>query len=629
MASAEPLQAAPTWFLVLPDTEAAAGVAARARGLAASGAPGNSTLREVPHASGRPWLLGRWAPHTLTTGARGPHRVAVIGEHSVSVREAEQVAASCSAGALDQAAGNWPGSYHLLASFDGLSTVRGTVTGLRSVFHAEAGYGAERVRVASDRPDILADLAGADLDTGRLAVQPMSPGILHPLTARTVWSGVEVLPGDERLVLTRGGQFRTVRCWSPPPDELPLAEGASLLRAALAEAVAVRTAGHDLISADLGGLDSTAVVCTAARADAQLVAYTVGTHDILGDDVDYARRTVQELGTVEHHIVPATSVPLTFDGVDALDDVLDTPSMYAVNRNRRMHIVLQAAERGSRLHLSGVGGDELFSGASAWVHDLLRGSPRAAWRHTRGFTAKYRWSRRQALRQVFDRRSYPAWLRRVAADLTEPQPPATEPLFQWGTPPRMPPWATPDAVDAARAQILEQAETARPLGAGHGIHRELATMRSLARFARHINQMSEPLGMTFSSPYYDDRLVEAALAVRGQERVTPWRYKPLIVEATRGVVPETSRTRSTKAHAALEEENGLRRHRSALLALCEDSRLERLGLIDGPALRAWCNRPLAADMESALLHPTVGCEVWLRSRRPAHGRPSPFPASAR
>ncbi|MET7438995.1 asparagine synthase-related protein [Streptomyces sp. NPDC005568] len=119
--------------------------------------------------------------------------------------------------------------------------------------------------------------------------------------------------------------------------------------------MAARTGGHDLISADLGGVDSTAVVCTAVRAEVKLVAYTAAVHDVLGDDVTCARRTVEALGGVEHHVVPAQLVPLTFDGVDTLDDILDTPSLYTVNRHRRMYIVEQAARHGSPLHLSGMG----------------------------------------------------------------------------------------------------------------------------------------------------------------------------------------------------------------------------------------------------------------------------------
>lgn len=606
------------WFLAFPDTDAVAEHAARARATAS---------REIPHASGRPWLVGHWPPGGVTTACRGPNRLAVFGEHGVTAAEAERAAAAASPPELDRFADRWPGSHHLVASLDGEVVVRGPVSGVRTAFHAGVPHARGR-RIASDRADVLADLVGAELDEGRLAVQLLMPGVLHPLTARTVWRDVEVVPGDRRLVLDRSGHARTGRRWSPPEAEVPLAEGARQVRQALAEAVAVRTGGRDLVSADLGGVDSTAVACTAARAGAKLVAYTAAIHDVLGDDVHYARRTVEDLGGVEHHVVPASAVPLTFDGVDALDDVLDTPSVYAVNRHRRMYIVERAAERGSTLHLSGMGGDELFGGAPARVHEMAARHPRTAWRHARGFVARHRWSRRKALAQLLDRRPYASWLRRVAAELTHPQPALSVPMFTWGTPPRLPPWATAGAVEAVRAAIREEAAEARPLGPGHGAHRELAYIRSVARFPRHVRQMSEPLGITFTAPYYDDRLIGAALAVRPGERVTPWRYKPLIAEAARGVVPDASRERTTKAHAALEEETGLRRHRAALLALCEDSRLARLGLVDPTALRQWCVRPLPADLESALLHPTVGCEVWLRSReepRTAPGRCTPTP----
>jgi asparagine synthase (glutamine-hydrolysing) len=613
MTTGTPFPTGASWFLVLPDTDAVAGLAARA---------GSGAVQEIRHASGRPWLLGRWPARGMTTAVCGRTRLCVLGQHAVTEREAERAAGGGSPEAAERLARTWPGSHHLLASFDGDVLVRGTVSGVRSLFVAPA-HGAHGAYVAGDRADVLADLAGAEPDEGRLAVQLLSPGILHPLTAQTVWRGVDVVPGDHRLRLDRDGHVRTSRHWSPPPAELSLAEGARLVRDRLADAVAVRVADGAPVSADLGGVDSTAVVCTAVRSGAEVVAYTAAIHDVLGDDVTYARRTAEALhppNALEHHVVPATAVPLTFDGVHELEDDLDTPSMYSVNRHRRMYIIERAAERGSSLHLSGMGGDELFAGAGAHVHGLLRRHPRTGWRHARGFVSRHRWSRRTAVRQLLDGRSYGAWLHQVARDLTLPQPPMSVPLFEWGTPPRLPPWATGRAVEAVRDLIRAQAPEAQALGDGHGVHRELATIRALARFARHVQQMSEPLGVTFASPYYDDLLIEAALAVRPEERVTPWRYKPLMEEAMRGVVPDVSRLRTTKAHAAFEEETGLRRHRSSLLALWDDARLRRLGLIDVETLRDWCRRPLAADLESALLHATVGCEVWLRSREESAGR---------
>ncbi|MEV0254542.1 lasso peptide isopeptide bond-forming cyclase [Streptomyces sp. NPDC050732] len=614
------LQAAPAWFIALPDTAAAAPLATRAYPYAS---------RSLFHASGRPWLLGRWAEHTVVAGRCGSTRVAVIGEHTATEQDLERDAAaigSASPTALDHAARR-PGSFHLVVSGDGRVRVRGGVVNLRRVFHTEtATFGHGPVSVASDRADVLAELIDADLDERRIALELLTSGAPYPLSEPPLWRSVQAVPAGHCLTLEADGRATTRQWWSPPDPDVPLAEGARRLREALTEAVGVRTRGRELVTADLGGLDSTALCCTAAHSGAKVVAYTAALHDESGDDVYWARRTVQELEAIEHHVVPAQDTAMTFDGIDTLHDVLDTPSIITVDRNRRMGIVEMAAARGSGLHMTGLGGDELLAGTPARLHSLLPTHPSTALRNIRGYAAKYRWTRRETLRQLLDRRSYRSWLGRVARDLTRPPTGTDTPLLDWSVPPRMAPWATPDAIAAARELMRVDLSGVGPRGRGHGEHRELVAMDGISQWARHVGQMAAPLGVAVSAPYYDTRVIETCLAVRPQERITPWRYKPLIVEAMRGVVPEASRTRDTKANATFEEEAGLRKHRRRLLALCDDSRLARLGLIDEGVLRAWCRRSLAAETESYLLHPTIACEVWLRSREmtpPPHGNAVP------
>jgi asparagine synthase (glutamine-hydrolysing) len=284
-----------------------------------------------------------------------------------------------------------------------------------------------------------------------------------------------------------------------------------------------------------------------------------------------------------------------------------------VDHDRWLTIARRAAARGSGLHLVGFGGDELLYGSIAHLHALLRSSPGVALRHLRGFAAKYRWPRGRLLRQLADRSPYRAWLARVADTLTAPQPPLEQPLLDWGFQPRLPPWAAPAAVEAVRELIRGEARDAEPLAEGRGQHRELETMRFVSRMTRQFDQMATRIGVTLAAPYYDDRVVEAGLAVRPEERVTPWRYKPLITEAMRGIVPDQSLGRQTKANGSGDVAPGLRRHRAELLALWEDSRLGRLGLIDADALRELCTRPLPPGLEFGGLDQTVAGEAWLRS----------------
>jgi asparagine synthase (glutamine-hydrolysing) len=594
--------AVPSWFVVLPDCEPARPAGAALR---------DQATQEVNHPSGRPWLLGRWAAHTVTIGQAGRSRIALIGQHTVTAGQLAEATGRIRAVAdLDRLAASLVGSSHLVASAAGQVRVQGTVTGVRRVFHARVAG----VTVAADRADALARLLNAGLDVQRLALHLLEPPILYPLAGQPVWRGVELLPTDHYLRLDGEGRHRAVRWWMPPEPAVPMAEGAPALREALSAAVAARTQRRTLVSCDLGGLDSTSVCSLAARGEAKVVAYTAASPDPLADDVAWADRTVAGLGNVEHHVIPAEEMPLVYHGLLAVDDRLDEPCNATVDRDRWLIIVQRAAARGSRLHLTGMGGDELLYGSLAHLHSMLHTSPRIALRHMRGFAAKYRWPRGHVLRQLADRSLYHAWLARVPETLTVTRPRAEEPLLDWGFRPHLPPWMTQAGVQEVRELIRAEADARiEPLGHGRGQHRELETMRFVSRITRQLEQMAARFGVTLAAPYYDDRVIEAGLGVRPQERITPWRYKPLIIEAMRGIVPDESLTRQTKANGSGDADPGLRRHRAELLALWEDSRLARLGLIDADALRETCTRPLPPQLQFGGLDQTVACEVWLRS----------------
>src|SRR5918993_6007070 len=594
------LSALPSWFVVLPDNEAASSVAT---------ALGDHAAQQLIHTSVRPWVLGCWSEGTVTTGQAGDTKIAVIGQHAVRTDELARAAGQIRViSDLDRLAGSLAGSSHLVASVNGHVRVQGTVTSTRRVFYATV----DGVRVAADRADVRAGLLDAGLDERRLALHLLEPHLLYPLAGQPVWQGVEQLSTDHYLVLDRDGH-RTMRWWTPPEPVVPMAEGARALREALSAAVAARVRGNELVSCDLGGLDSTSVCCLAARQEAKVVAYTAASLDPYADDVAWAGRTVAGLGNVEHHIIPAEEMPLVYHGLIELEDQLDEPCAATVDRDRWLIIAGRAAARGSRMHLTGMGGDELLYGSLAHLHSMLRTTPRIALRHLRGFAAKYRWPRKQMLRQLTDTTSYPEWLASVADTLTTPPPPLELPLLDWGFRPRLPPWATPAAVQAVQELIRAEAATVGPLAEGRGQARGLEGMRFLSRISRQLDQMASRMGVTLAAPYHDDRVIEAGLAVRPQERITPWRYKPLIIEAMGGIVPDESLTRQTKANGSGDADPGLRRHRVELLALWEDSRLGQLGLIDVDGLRQTCTRALPPELQFGGLDQTVACEVWLRS----------------
>ncbi|MFI9254599.1 lasso peptide isopeptide bond-forming cyclase [Streptomyces sp. NPDC053069] len=567
--------------------------------------------RSLDHPSGRPWLLGHWHDQEIVSARVGPAALALVGCVPVDGTELERVARSLrDLAALDAWARSLPGSCHLVAALDGRIRVQGTASGLRLVFHAPV----HGTRVAATRADVLAAALGEEPAPERLAVRLLWP-VPHPLLDEPLWSRITAVAPHEALVLAPDGHgARHTRWWTPPEPVVPLRTGAPLVREALADAVRARTRHGGTVSCDLsGGLDSTSVCFLADRSPARVVASTWPGRDPADTDLHWAKRAAAALPDVEHVIWDAEASPLVYDGLLAIDDVLDEPTIGVMDRARVLHHLPAMAERGSRVHLTGIGGDHIAWCSEAYYHRLARRRPLFALRQLRGFKALWQWPLGPMLGALADSRPYGRWLADSAHHLREPLSPTVTTSLGWGMSPRLFEWVTPEAEQLARTALSTAARQTRPLHPDRGLHADLEQIRNCTRIIRQWDHMAARCGLPMASPFLDDRVIEAALAVRPDERVSPWRYKPLLTTAMRGIVPEECLRRSNKATAAMDAADGLREHRGDLRALWDDSRLERLGLVNGAMLRRLAERPATKQLREAVLYSTISVEVWLRA----------------
>ncbi|MGW1955916.1 lasso peptide isopeptide bond-forming cyclase [Streptomyces sp. NPDC001920] len=567
-------------------------------------------LRTLTHPSGRPWLVGRWHDADIVTASAGGAALAVIGCCPVTADELLRRAARLrDLAELDTLARSLPGSFHLVAALDGQVRVQGTASGLRLVFHAEI----DGVRVAATRADTLAAALGLDPDPRELAVRLLWPAP-YPLFENSLWRAVTAVPPQDAVIVAADGRsVRHTRWWTPPAPVRSLAEGAPVIRETLKEAVDARTRQGGVVSCDLsGGLDSTSICFLADRSPARVVASTWPGRDPADTDLHWAEQAARHLPDVEHVIWDADASPLVYDDLLDIDDLLDEPTIGVMDRSRVLHHLPALAARGSRVHLTGIGGDHVAWCSEAYYHRLLRTRPLFAVRQLRGFRALWQWPLGGTARALADSRPYGRWLADAAGDLRDPSPSSVASGLGWAMAPRLFGWVTADAERLARRALLDAAATAAPLHPDRGMHADLEQIRSTTRVIRQWDHMAARAGLPMASPFLDDRVIEACLAVRPGERVTPWAYKPVLTAAMSGLVPEACLRRTTKAAASMDAANGLRDHRADLLALWEDSRLAQLGLVDGAELRRLALRPASLGLSEAVLYSTIAAEVWLR-----------------
>ncbi len=109
-------------------------------------------------------------------------------------------------------------------------------------------------------------------------------------------------------------------------------------------------------------------------------------------------------------------------------------------------------------------------------------------------------------------------------------------------------------------------------------------------------------------------MVTAFLSVRVADLLDPARYKPLLTEAMRGVVPDVTLGRVTKSDVTNLAVTGSRRHRDQIPGLVEDSHAAALDLVDLPLLRHHCGGLLDVTTPALRIEPFLGVESWLRTR---------------
>jgi asparagine synthase (glutamine-hydrolysing) len=581
------------------------------------------------HASGRPWIVGSWATGDLTLAVAGTRRLAMLGRTTTS---ADVLAAALrhvrSEADLDAVARESPGCFHLISSVNGSVRVQGTLSDTLRIYYATVGG----VAVAADRPDPLVIAIDARLDERVLASMLLAPysRAPWPISERCLWQEIGKVPPGHWLQLSAVGTAKVVRWWQPPDAIVPLRDGAQLLRARLGEAVRARVdhTGSVGLSLDLsGGMDSTSLCYMTDYLGIPFTSVHHSSVDPSNMDTAWAKRCQQDLTSATHLVLPARDVPGAFSKTSLLPEeiTLEGP-MTLIHRELIETLARTVARAGSGRHLRGDGADELFRRSLTGTTALVRRYPLRYRRVVRRLKAVNRWSTWTTLLNLRRPATYQRWLTSVASLLTKPPDYRQRP--GWEIPCHMPQWAEPAAVAAVR-ELFDEALAAneQPFVQDPVQHEIIRLVHLTGEAGRQCSMAGERFGVSFESPYLDDRVMEVALSVRLEDRAASGVNKRVLAMAMAGIAPPDVLGRRDKSHANRDMFDDLRRGRSRLEQLCAGPELARRGLVNAGALRATVLN-LHADLTPMVqLGPSWATELWLRALPGRLAPPAEQPAS--
>ena len=199
----------------------------------------------------------------------------------------------------------------------------------------------------------------------------------------------------------------------------------------------------------------------AARGPAKVVALTFSSGLDTDDDLRWAKIAHQSFPSVEHVVLSPEDIPGFYAGLDGEFPLLDEPSVAMLSTPRILSRLHTARAHGSRLHMDGLGGDQLLTGSLSLYHDLLWQRPWTALPLIRGHRLLAGLSLSETFASLADRRDLRAWLADIRHSIATGEPPRRS-LFGWDVLPKCGPWLTAEArerVAEAVAVILAEGVT--------------------------------------------------------------------------------------------------------------------------------------------------------------------------
>jgi asparagine synthase (glutamine-hydrolysing) len=564
------------------------------------------------------WLCGNWQQQQqLVTLADGSVQMIIVGTclaaREMLLERLQSAARSGDYSLLMQL----PGNYNAIILDANDTYVFVDAMGVRSVFYTvwQSSVFYSSLAVA------LQQLIGAEVDYAWLATSLAGICTLSLVQNRSPFRDIYPIPPGHYLHIA-SGRPTCKRYWFAPSEYKPFSQAAALLRKQLLLAVEGRAELYGNISSDLsGGFDSTTLAMIAAKklekTGGKLSTITLKTFSaIQSSDVRSAEHAASLYSSIDALMLEGQDIPSEYSHLElvSLTDFPDPSHAYGMGVfNPTMQLI---ASTGSRVHMSGEGGDAVLLAAPySYCVDLLKQAKFSKFlQHLSG------WCRMRQLpllpllvsaaKQSLT--SYPRWLQQInqlkAGNLT-----LRQQSLSWDLLPTIASWHSTELVQLVLEELQRWATVATPLSHSMGEHVSIALIQLNALSARSTQQMADLYDVNLEYPYFDQLVVEACLSARPEERTSPSVFKPLMPAAFHHELPPSIYARTAKGEYVADEFIGLRENRETINAFLESSMLADMGLIDLKILKvAMQDFEMGFGAELAFFGNTLATEIWLR-----------------
>lgn len=457
--------------------------------------------------------------------------------------------------------------------------------------------------------------SGAQLEESRLA-SALCSNLPAPLRQQPFWQGIRVVPPGHALTLVNGC-VKLRPLWKPlDAGNLTRKDAGVLLHDSLIQIIQGLSNKSLPMSCDLsGGMDSTSLAYLLNSLSDNPIFYHSSTADPYNQDKLYAARAAEELGGTFRELAPFSETMSAYNThpEDFPSDSEDGPWEWSSNAKHLQRLLKDARDSGARIHLTGLGGDELFSPLPVLALALRSyGQFQRALKATITTARMQKWNVLSGLRAAYSRETWQTEVRRRSKRISLPVE-GPEDAFSWVPGFGLSPFASQKSFELVSHQVeCLFGQTSGPQFKDKFHHQMSEAIMFQGEVLRQMNQAFAKQGIQICAPFLDDRVLSLVMGIHPQLWAGNVQAKPLLLAAMKEVAPYWLFERRDKGEYSWDLFAEYKRRRIELKDFLLDGYLAGNCFIDSDKVVAALDSPTLGTERLFNLERIVNIERWAR-----------------
>jgi asparagine synthase (glutamine-hydrolysing) len=473
------------------------------------------------------------------------------------------------------------------------------------------------ILIISDSATDIARYCDLNISKTAVALNLISSLPYYPFQNIPLWEGVKKI--HPFCVLNYGGkqQFEEFKIWMPPELSSDVELTLRNIRERFFELLRNHTSSYANISADLsGGVDSAAIAYVLKAHYADIKLYHAKADSKWNSDSKWAAMIANDMNESLNSL-PSIGVSgrrfetdMPYSGLS----LPDSPVFWADTEGYVEKIVNFNENYGDSVHFTGLGGDELFTPMPAYAWSFVRQNRMRSLSFGFQYCLLTRTSFLKGASNLTNNISFIEALKtEIDIGFGYAKPRKKESALDWFGKITIPAWLAKDYHAPCYQMAMNTLdEISGGLDSDRSKHQAL---ESLLFQRRVLSQLNVIFGgrFTWLAPFLDSKIIESALSIPIRYHLKSGITKPMLYQATKGIVPREVFTRGFKGDYSTFLYKGYKESAKKNIHIVRDFKVVELGIVDPDILVSELSMPTALHNRIVAFERLSAVERWLHN----------------